>query len=150
MGKSQKNLQEVRSYFDSEMERIGYNGVLGVAEFKKVYDELMPIQRKKIREERLRRAKIVQQSINTGVSGSSGELGAVSALGTNVGDVVGASRGASVAADRVSALNQKAADHTFKANQIGHTVGLFNAGIGTFGKIVGSGNSNLFSTIFSK
>lgn len=50
MGKSQKNLQEVRSYFDSEMERIGYNGVLGVAEFKKVYDELMPIQRKKIRE----------------------------------------------------------------------------------------------------
>lgn len=102
-------------------------------------------RRQKVREERLRRAKIIQTSFNTGVSGSSGELGAVSALGTNVGDVVGASRGDTVAADRVSALNQQAADATFKANQIGATVGLFNTALSVGGKVAGSSN---FKSIF--
>ena len=50
MKKTQKNFQMVKSLFNMELERVGYNGVVGVAGFKKVYQELMPVQRKKLKE----------------------------------------------------------------------------------------------------
>ena len=50
MVKIQKNLQVVKNLFYSELERTGYSGVLGVAGFKEVYHELMPVQRKRLRE----------------------------------------------------------------------------------------------------
>lgn len=50
MENKQKNLQIAESLFDSKLERIGYKGVIGVTGVKKVYYELMPIQRKKMRE----------------------------------------------------------------------------------------------------
>jgi len=46
----QRNFQMVRSLFNTELERIGYNGILGAAGFQKVYHELMPVQRKKLKE----------------------------------------------------------------------------------------------------
>lgn len=47
-------------------------------------------RRQQIREERVRRAKIMQASENTGVSGSSGELGSIAGLGTQLGSNLGA------------------------------------------------------------
>lgn len=50
MEKIQKNFQMVKSLFNTELERISYKGVVGVAGFKTVYHELMPVQRKKLKE----------------------------------------------------------------------------------------------------
>jgi epoxyqueuosine reductase len=47
MGRTQ-NSQRLRSIFSGELAERGYDGVLGVAEFNKVYDELMPIQRARL------------------------------------------------------------------------------------------------------
>lgn len=43
-----QNFQRVKNIFDQELTTIGYDGIVGVAEFKKVYDELMPVQRSKL------------------------------------------------------------------------------------------------------
>jgi hypothetical protein len=44
MGKLQ-NFQSVKGFFIRKLAEIGYDGVVGVADFRKVYDELMPVQR---------------------------------------------------------------------------------------------------------
>jgi len=46
--KKRQNFQNVKSFFNEELAKIGYNGVIGVAEFKKVYEDLMPIQKSKL------------------------------------------------------------------------------------------------------
>ena len=48
MESKQENFQIARNFFYLKLEKIGYKGVIGVTEFKKVYYELMPIQRNKI------------------------------------------------------------------------------------------------------
>jgi epoxyqueuosine reductase len=40
-----RNFQSIRSFFADKMAEIGYDGVIGAAELKKVYDELIPVQR---------------------------------------------------------------------------------------------------------
>lgn len=50
MERKQKNLQKAKNFFDSKLERLGYKGVIGFTGFRKVYFELMPIQRKKMQE----------------------------------------------------------------------------------------------------
>ena len=50
MERTQKNFQMVRSLFNTELERVGYYGVIGVAVFKNVYQELMPVQQNKLKE----------------------------------------------------------------------------------------------------
>ena len=42
------NSQRLRDFFDMELSGIGYDGVIGVAEFRRVYFDLMPIQRSKL------------------------------------------------------------------------------------------------------
>jgi epoxyqueuosine reductase QueG len=44
-----QNFQNVKSFFSEELAKIGYYGVIGVAEFRKVYEDLMPIQKSKLR-----------------------------------------------------------------------------------------------------
>ena len=67
-------------------------------------------RRGQIREERIRRAKVLQASENTGVSGSSGEIGATSNLGTTLGSNIGRNLGAIQTANNISEANQNAAD----------------------------------------
>jgi epoxyqueuosine reductase QueG len=43
-----QNFQRVKSFFVQKLGEIGYDGVVGVAEFKKVYGELMPVQRSRL------------------------------------------------------------------------------------------------------
>jgi hypothetical protein len=50
MARTQNNSQMIRSLFNTELERMGYKGVIGVAGFKNVYRELMPVQRNKLEE----------------------------------------------------------------------------------------------------
>ena len=45
-----QNLQRVKDFFFQKLAEIGYDGVIGAAEFKRVYDELMPIQKSKLKE----------------------------------------------------------------------------------------------------
>ncbi len=73
-------------------------------------------RRQQIREERIKRARVVQASENTGVQGGSGELGAVSALGTNLSSNIGSNLGALQTAQQISLFEQQAADHMMRAN----------------------------------
>jgi epoxyqueuosine reductase QueG len=45
-----ENFRRVKSFFDEELAEIDYDGVIGVADFGKVYDELMPVQRDKLKD----------------------------------------------------------------------------------------------------
>ena len=73
-------------------------------------------RRQQLREARVRRARIMQASQNTGAGGSSGEFGAISGLGTNLSANIGANLGNIQAAGRVSDLGQAAADFGTQAN----------------------------------
>jgi len=44
----EQNFQRIEDYFKEELAKIGYDGVIGVAKFKRVYNDLMPIQRSKL------------------------------------------------------------------------------------------------------
>lgn len=74
--------------------------------------------RAQIREERVRRAQILQSSENTGVTASSGAIGSTGALQTTVGaNLASASRQAN-AANAITGLQQDAADALFKEQQV--------------------------------
>lgn len=67
-------------------------------------------RRKQVREERVRRAKLLQASNNTGGAGSSGELGAVGSLATQLNANIGINLGKAAAGNRISGYLQNAAD----------------------------------------
>lgn len=73
-------------------------------------------RRKQVREERVRRARILQSSTDTGVAGGSGEFGALGALGTNLATGIGSNLGAIAAGERTSGYAQNAADFMGQAN----------------------------------
>ena len=43
-----QNFQTIKSFFNNKLAETDYNGVFGVADFKKVYHDLMPVQRSKL------------------------------------------------------------------------------------------------------
>lgn len=67
-------------------------------------------RRQAIREERVKRARLLQSSENTGVGGSSGALGAAGALNTSLGQAVAFGRGQESGAMGIGAANQRAID----------------------------------------
>lgn len=67
-------------------------------------------QRKLIREERVRRGMIMQNSENTGTADSSGQFGAIGGLGTELGSNLGINAGRAAAGSRISGYLQNAAD----------------------------------------
>jgi hypothetical protein len=67
-------------------------------------------RRRAVREERVRRARILQSAENTGVSGSSGVASAGSNLSVNLGGVISQSQGTNLASQGISAANQRGAD----------------------------------------
>lgn len=73
-------------------------------------------RRQKLREERVRRSRIIQQAENTGVSGSSGEIGAIGVLANNMGQINANVNASASASNAISARTQKAADYVSDAN----------------------------------
>lgn len=92
-------------------------------------------RRQKIREQRIRRAQIIAASENSGTGSSSGQVGAVGALSTNLSGLLGSSLGESKANAAVNRSNQRAADFTSSANSIGAWTNTINSGISGFQSI---------------
>lgn len=67
-------------------------------------------RRQQIREERIRRATILQSSENSDVQGSSGESGALGSLSTQLGSNIGFNLGQEQSANNISLFQQHAAD----------------------------------------
>lgn len=90
-------------------------------------------RRSQMREERVRRARVMQASANTGVAGSSGEIGALGALATNLNTNIGANLGMLQSAQNISGYSQNAANFMGQANQAGANASLWNqvSGIGS-------------------
>lgn len=118
--------------------------------------------RQQVREARIRQAQILQSAENTGSSQSSGELGAIGSVGTQLRNNVGTNLGAMDRAGRITASNRRIADLQSSAAQYqmmgGIYGGLSNLGGSLFQQAGGwgtlknafpssSGNSgSLFST----
>lgn len=89
-------------------------------------------RRKAIREGRIRRAMILQQSENTGTAGSSGALGATGVIGTNLASANAESAGQTRAITGINNANQRAANYDFKAQRIGMFGDMFSNALGAF------------------
>jgi hypothetical protein len=88
--------------------------------------------RQRVREERIRRAQILAASENQGASSSSGALGAIGALSTNLSGMVGSMMGESKSNAGINKFTQKAADYTSQANMIGAFTEVAQIGLGGF------------------
>lgn len=89
-------------------------------------------RRQAIREDRIRRARILAASENTGTGASSGAMGAIGALDTNLSGLLGASLGESKANSAISGQLQIGADFEQQANNIGALTGMFQSGLSGF------------------
>lgn len=74
-------------------------------------------RRKQLREERIRRAKILSTSQAAGVTGSSGEIGALGGLSTQFATNLGSNLGALNSASNISLFSQNAANYSSAADQ---------------------------------
>lgn len=74
-------------------------------------------RRQSIREERVRRAQVMQSAQNTGVSESSGELGATSALGTLISSNVATQSRQQNASNGIAEASQNAANSDLSSMQ---------------------------------
>lgn len=92
-------------------------------------------RRQRIREQRIRRAQIIAASENQGTTASSGQVGAVGALSSNLAGLVSSSMGESKANAAVNRHTQAAADFTSTANTIGAWTNTIQQGIGGFKSI---------------
>lgn len=98
-------------------------------------------RRQQIREERIRRARILQASENTGVTESSGQLGAEGGLATQLSGNVGFNRGQIRSAGLISDFQQNAQDAADTANlwgQVGQLSGSIFSATGGFNTIFSS------------
>lgn len=112
-------------------------------------------RRKQVREERLRRARVLQASQNTGTTASSGEMGAIGGMSTQLSSNIGTNLGALQSANNISAYSQNAANFDLsrqnammrldEANQMtGFGMSLFSQGLG------GANNLTANSPVASK
>lgn len=85
-------------------------------------------RRAQVREERVRRAQILQNSQNTGVSQSSGEIGATSALGSLIGGNLAGMQRQTNSSAAIGGLTQSAADQDLRGAQWG-AVGQFSSSV---------------------
>lgn len=107
-------------------------------------------RRQQIREERVRRARIIQSAVNTGVEGSSGELGAVGSLSTQLASNIATNIGRIQSANNISIFQQDAANAETafgNAQQTIQTGGMISSTGPQLGKIGGSiAGSDIFNT----
>lgn len=73
-------------------------------------------RRQQIREERVKRASIIQSAQNSGVSASSGSLGAQSVLDTQGGIAMSNISRSTASADAIGSFQQSAADNQMRAS----------------------------------
>lgn len=97
-------------------------------------------RRQQFRRERIRRAQLEQQAQTTGTGGSSGLLGAQSAIGALAGGTQAGERFGELSANIISANNQRAADAAFRSQVIGAVGGLAQTGVGAARGFSGGGN----------
>lgn len=97
--------------------------------------ENLESRRQRVREERVRRAQILASSENVGTARSSGEVGAIGALSTNLSGLFGQSLGRSAAAEGMNIQDQRAADAQQSANTIGAWTNTIQQGIGGFASV---------------
>lgn len=100
-------------------------------------------RRQEFRRERIRRAQMEQAAVSTGTGGSSGLLGAQSALGSLIGGTQAGTNFAELSSNLISANNQQAANAQFRSQMIGAIGGIAKAGV-SFAQAGG------FSTIFGQ
>lgn len=113
-------------------------------------------RRRQVREERVRRARIIQASVNTGTASSSGEAGALGALSTNLSGGLGASVGGEARAGRIGGFLQQSANAQAGIQRGQNTAALGNqiyglgstifSAAGGFGTMFGSNTPNGFDT----
>lgn len=97
--------------------------------------ENLESRRQKVREERVRRAQILAGAENVGTARSSGEVGAIGALSTNLSGLFGQSLGRSAAAEGMNTQDQRAADANQRANTIGAWTNTIQSGISGFSSV---------------
>jgi hypothetical protein len=99
-------------------------------------------KRQQMREERIKRAQIEQAASNQGVGGSSGEAGAVSALGTQVGTNIATINQGAKAAQGIGNAMSTAAGYSHNAQiaqGVSSLAGTVFSGAGGFSTIFGTG-----------
>lgn len=103
-------------------------------------------RRQQIREERVKRARLIQASVNTGVADSSGALGAQGSLNTQLASNLGFNAGLQANADRASTNLQNAANYGADAQSAANKAAVWGQMRGLSMSIFQSTASNLFST----
>lgn len=91
--------------------------------------------RKSVREERIRRAQILNQAENTGTSASSGAIGSTGALSTNLRSGAAFAQSNIKAHESVNRHLQNAADIETDAATFGAFANLFSSALNTFGSV---------------
>lgn len=96
--------------------------------------EAMRERRMQLREERIRRANIMQASEATGTEGSSGELGALGSLSTTLQSNIGTNLGRLQTAQNISIFQQRAADALNRAETYRAVGQIASSYVNSFGK----------------
>lgn len=86
-------------------------------------------RRAQVREERVRRARIMQGAENSGTAGSSSEAGALGSISTQFFSNVGTSLGGNRVAANISNFQQTAADFNFQGQQAQQQNVMFNQAV---------------------
>lgn len=100
-------------------------------------------RRQQIREERIRRAQIEQAAANQGAGGSSGEAGAISALGSQVGSNIASINQGQKAAEGIGNAMSAAAGSAQRAQVaqgVANLSGTIFQASGGFGSVFGGGS----------
>lgn len=95
-------------------------------------------RRQQIREERVRRARILQSGENTGTAGSSVEAGAIGGMGTGLSSNIGFNLGQITSASRVGDLLQTAANYNTRSQGYAALSSFATSNAGTLGRIAGN------------
>lgn len=97
-------------------------------------------RRQEFRRERVRRAQMEQAAQATGTVGSSGLLGAQSALGSLIGGTQAQTRFGELSSNLISANQQAAANSQFRSQMINAVGGLVQGGLSAAGSFGGGGS----------
>lgn len=89
----------------------------------------MEERRRQVREERIKQARILQASSNTGVAESSGEIGSSGAMATMLSSNIGANSSKLNLASNISGYQQEAADARSSGATVQQAASLFGQGV---------------------
>jgi hypothetical protein len=108
-------------------------------------NEEMDQRRQQVRQQRIRAAQIEQGAVNQGASDSSGELGSLSALSSNVASNLATMSGRSTAASGIYSANQRALNAQSAAQTAGAIGQIGGLAMNLAAPKAGEGLANLFS-----